>query len=246
MRATLRLYLEDPHRVEADATIVALREDLLAFDCSVFYPGGGGQPHDLGTVVFPGGASLEIRSVQADAHGVIWHGFAGPLPELAEGSLARLRLDAPRRNALTRYHTVLHVLNTIALRDYGAWITGAQIATGYARIDFKLEGLSAAMCADIERKVNAELDAKRRLKAYYIPAQEFEARKDLLRTLDAMPPVIDGRVRVVEIDGFDAQACGGTHVDHTGELGRFGIFRTENKGRINKRLYVRLDAVPAR
>lgn len=246
MQATLRLYLDNPHCAESDATIVAMREGLLAFDRSVFYPGGGGQPHDIGTVVFPGGASAGVGSVHADAHGVIWHGFAGALPEIAEGSQVRLRLDAVRRNALTRYHTVLHVLNTIALRDYGGWITGAQIATEYSRIDFKLEGLSTAMCVDIERKVNAVLDAKRRLKAYYIPAQEFETRKDLLRTLDAKPPVIDGRVRVVEIDGFDAQACGGTHVDNTGELGRFAIFRTENKGRINKRLYVRLDAVPAR
>ena len=84
-------------------------------------------------------------------------------------------------------------------------------------------------------------DARHAINARFISEAEFHARTDLLRTLEVKPPVVDGRVRIVEIEGFDAQACGGTHVHHTGEVGRFSIFRTENKGRINKRLYVRLD-----
>jgi len=136
---------------------------------------------------------------------------------------------------------VLHVLNTIALRDYDAWITGVQIGTDYSRIDFKIEGFSAALCAELESKVNAVLQAAHALKSYDVPEEEFRQRRDLLRTLDAQPPVHRGRVRVVEIEGFDAQACGGTHVHSTTEVGKFSIFRTENKGRINKRLYVRLD-----
>jgi len=89
--------------------------------------------------------------------------------------------------------------------------------------------------------VNAVLAGNHAVKAYDVSEDEFRARGDLLRTLDARPPVRDGRVRVVEIEGFDAQACGGTHVDTTSEVGRFAIVRTENKGKINKRLYVRLD-----
>ena len=140
-----------------------------------------------------------------------------------------------------RYHTVLHVLNTIALRDYGGWITGVQIAADYSRIDFKLEGFSAALCAELERKVNAVLEDGHAVTSYYLPEAEFRKRGDLLRTLEAKPPVSQGQVRVVEIQGFDAQACGGTHVSATSEVGRFSIFRTENKGKLNKRLYVRLD-----
>ena len=79
------------------------------------------------------------------------------------------------------------------------------------------------------------------MRAYYLPEAEFRKRTDLLRTLEAQPPASGGRVRVVEIQGFDAQACGGTHARSTAEVGRFSIFRTENKGKINKRLYVRLD-----
>ncbi len=140
-----------------------------------------------------------------------------------------------------RYHTVLHVLNTIALRDYQGWITGVQIGVEYSRIDFKLENFSAALCLELEKKVNEVLAGDHALKSYSIPEEEFRKRADLLRTLEVKPPFSHGQVRVVEIEGFDAQACGGTHVHSTAEVGRFSIFRTENKGRINKRLYVRLE-----
>jgi misacylated tRNA(Ala) deacylase len=116
-----------------------------------------------------------------------------------------------------------------------------QIGVEQSRIDFKLEGLSVALCAELERKVNAVLAGNHTVKAYDVSEDEFRSRDDLLRTLDARPPVHDGRVRVVEIEGFDAQACGGTHVATTSEVGRFAIVRAENKGKLNKRLYIRLD-----
>ena len=152
-----------------------------------------------------------------------------------------MQVDAARRTALARYHTVLHVLNTIAQRDYGAWMTGAQIGLDYSRIDFKWEGFTPAVCAEVEAKVNAELAADRRLVAYWLTEAEFASRPELLRTLEVRPPVHEGRVRVVAIEGFDAQACGGTHVHSTGELGRFSIVKTDNKGKINRRFYVKLQ-----
>jgi misacylated tRNA(Ala) deacylase len=97
------------------------------------------------------------------------------------------------------------------------------------------------VCLELERKVNAVLAGDHALRSYTIPEAEFRQRADLLRTLEVKPPVSHGQVRIVEIEGFDAQACGGTHVHSTAEVGRFSIFRTENKGRINKRLYVRLE-----
>jgi misacylated tRNA(Ala) deacylase len=239
--ATKRLYLEDDHCFEADANILAVQGDRVAFDRTCFYPGGGGQPPDEGSLRMRGGEVLEIVSAVADADEVIWHTAKSAPPPPIHGEPVRLIVDRARRLALTRYHTVLHVLNTIALRDYGGWITGVQIATEYSRIDFKLDGFSAALCTDLEQKVNAVLEGNHALKSYYIPEDEFRRREDLLRTLDARPPVSRGQVRVVEIEGFDAQACGGTHVSTTSEVGRFSILRTENKGKINKRLYVRVD-----
>jgi misacylated tRNA(Ala) deacylase len=242
MPATTRLYLDDAHGLEAPALIVAVAGDALACDRTCFYPGGGGQPPDAGTITPEGGETIEVVSVHAGADEVVWHvGRPAPSPALV-GRPARLAVDRARRLALTRYHTVLHVLNTVALRDYGGWITGVQIGVDYSRIDFKLDGLSAAMGAELEAKVNAVLAGNHALRAYTISEAEFRGRADLRRTLQAEPPVHDGRVRVVEIEGFDAQACGGTHVGTTGEVGRFSIVRTENKGRVNKRLYVRLAA----
>jgi misacylated tRNA(Ala) deacylase len=241
LSATIRLYLQEDHCFDADATAVAVREAAIAFDRTCFYPGGGGQPPDQGRIELKNGAAIEVTSVKADADDILWHVCATPPPPDIVGQTVRLVLDRERRLALARYHTVLHVLNTIALRDYGAWITGVQIGVDYSRIDFKWETFKAALCEELEAKVNAVLDANRPLKSYYITEDEFRRREDLLRTLEVKPPVVNGQVRVVEIEGFDAQACGGTHVPLTSNVGRFSIFRTENKGRINKRLYVRLD-----
>lgn len=239
--ATRRLYLQDSYCFESDATIAAVRENAVAFDQTCFYPGGGGQPPDEGSAKVGSEPELEIVSVQADSEEILWHIFKSPPPLDILGKPARLILNKERRMAFMRYHTVLHVLNTIALRNYGGWITGVQIGTDYSRIDFKLEGFSAAMCEEMEKKVNAVLDENHAIKPYYLSAEDFRKREDLLRTLEAKPPLSGGQVRVVEIQGFDAQACGGTHVRTTSEVGKFSIFRTENKGKINKRLYVRLD-----
>jgi misacylated tRNA(Ala) deacylase len=236
---TERLYLEDDHCFENTALVLAVEPDAIAFDRTCFHPGGGGQPPDQGTATIAG-ATVAITSIRADDAGVLWHVCAAPPPSGIVGAPAQLALDRDRRIAVARFHTVLHVLNTIALRDHGGWITGVQIGPEYSRIDFALDSLTPALCGELEAKVNAVLAGGHRLRAYYIGEAEFRRRDDLRRTLDARPPVVDGRVRVVAIEGFDAQACGGTHVATTAEVGRFSIVRTENKGRKNKRLYVRL------
>ena len=240
MLATRRLYWDDDHCLQAQATVVALQENSVAFDQTCFYPGGGGQPHDTGTISFADGSVHEIHSVNADAEGVIWHVSSSPLPQVS-GSMASLLVNQARRVALAKYHTVLHVLNTIALRDYKAWITGVQISEVYSRIDFKMENFSPEICKELEQKVSAVIQENHELKSFYLPEEEFRNRQDLLRTLQVQPPVINGKVRVVEIAGFDAQACGGTHLANTSEIGTFTIYKTENKGKINKRLYIRLS-----
>ena len=238
MKPTKRLYWDDDHRLTADGVVLEVRERSVALDQTCLYGGGGGQPPDHG-VLSVATAQVKVDGVNTDSDGVLWHSCESADPAWV-GQTAMLRVDQARRSALSRYHTVLHLVNTIALRDYGAWITGAQIDTEYARIDFKWEGFSPSLCSDIETKVNAEVAASRRIHAYSLSEEEFSARPKLLRTLAVRPPVIEGRVRVVEIDGFDAQACGGTHVETTVEIGKMSVERTENKGRINKRLYVRL------
>jgi Ser-tRNA(Ala) deacylase AlaX len=239
MDPTKRLYWSDEQRLESNAIVIGVHADGLALNQTCFYPGGGGQPADNGTITI-GDYSVAVLNVEASDKGCCGTMCAvAPQPGWL-GQIVHLRVEPVRRAAFSRYHTILHVLNTIALRDYGAWITGAQIGVDYSRIDFKWDGFSPAICGEVEQKVNTELVANRHITAYLLDVEQFSRRPDLLRTLEVKPPVIDGHVRVVEIEGFDAQACGGTHVSGTRELGRFSITRTENKGRINKRLYVRL------
>jgi misacylated tRNA(Ala) deacylase len=243
MAASERLYLQDSYCFEAEALVSAVRPDCLAFNRTCFYPGGGGQPADEGLARLESGQVLEIVSAHADGDEIIWHTCrTAPSPAIL-GQSVQLVLNKERRMALMRYHTVLHILNTITLRDYLGWITGVQIGVDYSRIDFKLENFSAAVCAELEQKVNAVIADDYPINSYIISEDEFRRRGDLLRTLEVKPPITHGQVRVVEIEGFDAQACGGTHVHSSSAAGKFSIFRMENKGRINKRLYVRLELV---
>jgi misacylated tRNA(Ala) deacylase len=242
---TARLYWHDDYCFETAARVSAVRGRALAFDQTCFYPGGGGQPPDTGRLRTASGVVLEIETVGAGTEEVLWHHTgATPAADLP-GQLVQLAVDRGRRLAHTRYHTALHVLNTLARREYDGWITGAQITADYARIDFKLERVSPALAGDLEAKVNAVLEEGRALSARFLPEAEFNQRPDLRRTLTAEVPVYHSQVRVVAIDGFDAQACGGTHVHSTAEVGRCAIFRIENKGRQNKRLYLRLAAPSA-
>jgi misacylated tRNA(Ala) deacylase len=236
---THRLYLDDQALVTHDAQVLAVEGNRLALDRSAFYPGGGGQPADRGWLTLSTGERLEVSDVEAEGD-LIWLCCAEPLPQGLQGAQVLVEVDAERRVALSRYHTALHILNTVVMRQFDGWITGAQVQTDYARIDFKLDRLTPELVAAVEHEANAVIAANHPIHARYLPLAEYEARPELRRTLDVAPPLRDGRVRIVEVEGFDAQACGGTHAAATGELGALAIFKTENKGRINKRMYVGL------
>src|SRR5215213_3264054 len=131
---TVRLYLQDDDCFETEAAIVAVNENLIAFDQTCFYPGGGGQPADEGIMKLSNGELIEIESARADSEDVIWHVCKTSPPADFVGETVHLLLNQERRLALMGYHTVLHVLNTITLRDYVGWITGVQINPEYSRI----------------------------------------------------------------------------------------------------------------
>ncbi|GJQ35296.1 MAG: serine-tRNA(Ala) deacylase AlaX [Anaerolineaceae bacterium] len=221
--------------------VIAIQDSRFVLDQTCFYPGGGGQPSDSGFAALPDGSRIEIASAFMDEEQVIWHVCKSEMDPGLVGQKIWVKINSERRLSLSRYHTVLHILNTIALRDYNGWITGVQIGEEYSRIDFNLETLSTELCAELEAKVNAVLQAGHPITSYWMSEDEYRNRPELLRTLNVKPPITDGHVRVVEIRGFDIQACGGTHVASTLDLGRFSIFRTENKGRKNKRLYIKLE-----
>jgi misacylated tRNA(Ala) deacylase len=219
---------------EFDTEVVACEDGWCRFAVMVFYPGGGGQPCDRGHLV-AGGDRVEIGSTREDERGeIVWHAVDRALDA---GTLVHGVLDWAHRHAVMRHHALLHIVNTIALRDFGALITGAQIGPERSRIDLKLEGFSREQLAGFEASVNEVIARDLPLHTTTIAEEEYRRRPELIRTLNVRPPVVDGRVRVVEIAGFDAQACGGTHVHSTGEIRPARLTRFDNKGKDNKRVY---------
>ena len=232
--STQRVYLHDDQCVTTIATVQAVVDGAFTVDQSPFFVGGGGQPCDTGTV-----AGVAISGVAVDGDDWVWH---QSVAAVEVGQQVELCVDAPRRAILSRYHTALHVLNTLAMTHYQAWITGAQMTTDYARIDFAMPWLDPVVLTDLELRMNETLAANHAVRTYTMPPDEFAQRPDLIRTLNVKPPVYQGVVRIVEIVGFDGQACGGTHVRYTHQVGACTIFKSENKGKQNKRLYVRFVA----
>jgi Ser-tRNA(Ala) deacylase AlaX len=229
---TERLYLADAYQSAFDAEVTASREGWCTLSRTAFYPGGGGQPADRGRLV-RAGEPLAVDLVREDEAGEVWHHVGR---DLSPGPV-RGELDWAFRHALMRAHALMHVVNTVARDLYGGVITGVQLGDDRSRIDFKLEGFTREEIPALEAGVNEVLARGLRVTSSTIPEAEFRRRPELVRTLDVAPPVLAGRVRVVEIVGFDAQACGGTHVHSTAEIGRARVVRFDNKGKENKRFY---------
>ncbi len=236
------LYQTDSYLREASARVVAVSQELggAALDRTVVYPGGGGQPHDLGWLETSGRAVPIVGMQRAGEN--LWHlldAAAGPLP--AVGSQVGLRLDWERRYRLMRTHTALHILCGLIFRDYGARVTGGNMEPGQARMDFEFERMQAELVREIEGKINAEVAAARSVRVQILPRAEAFQIPDLIRTKINLLPEGIAEVRTVEIVGLDLQADGGTHVASTAEVGPIRIVDYRSKGRINKRLVIALE-----
>jgi misacylated tRNA(Ala) deacylase len=234
------LYQRDAYLASFAATVTAVdaAAGTVALDRSAFYPGGGGQPADGGSLTRPvdgvswrvvaarkEGAAVRLRLEPADA-----------LP--APGETLRGDLDWPLRYRLMRTHTALHVLCGVVYRDYGALVTGGNMGPDKARMDFELDDLSPARVAEIERLANLEIAAARDVRVRFLPRAEAFRIPDLIRTKINLLPAGIAEVRTVEIVGLDLQADGGTHVANTREVGGIKVVGTRSKGKSNKRLEI--------
>jgi misacylated tRNA(Ala) deacylase len=234
------LYQTDSYLREFDATVVAVDAagGRVALDRTAFYPGGGGQPGDLGTQTFRAAETLKVCGVtQVKKEGeLVWHWLNGGLP--AEGQAVTGSIDWSRRYALMRTHTAMHILCGVVWRDYGASVTGGAMDPLQGRMDFEFATLRAELVGEIEAKCNAEIAAARDVRVKILPRDEAFQIPDLIRTkINLLPPGIL-EVRTVEIVGLDLQADGGTHVANTREVGRIRVADYKSKGAINKRIYV--------
>ncbi|HEU4572751.1 MAG TPA: alanyl-tRNA editing protein [Candidatus Limnocylindrales bacterium] len=213
---------------------------LVVLDRTAFYPGGGGQPADGGTILRTSdGRRWVVRSARRDGADIVHELEPGSEPP-AVGDVVTAELDWARRYELMRTHTALHALCGVVWRDYGAQVTGGNMEPGAGRMDFEFERMSGDLVGEIEAKVNDELARGRDVRVNVLPRDQAFAIPDLIRTkVNLLPPGIE-EVRTIEIVGLDLQADGGTHVANTREVGAIRVTGYESKGRINKRIRISL------
>jgi misacylated tRNA(Ala) deacylase len=235
---TKALYHEDAYIKSFEARIEQVGELGIVLDQSAFYPGGGGQPSDRGIFKLATG-DLAISKVRR-SEGFVWHQFEGEAPEVSEG--VEGVLDWERRYQLMRVHTAMHILCGVIWRDYGASVTGGNMEPLRGRMDFEFETMQKELVHEIEHKINMEVAEERDVRTARLPRDEAFRIPDLIRTKINLLPEAIQEVRIVEIEGLDLQADGGTHVANTGEVGRISIVDYKSKGAINKRLVVELEA----
>jgi len=230
------LYQTDSYLREFQAVVIAVNADAgyVSLDRTAFYPGGGGQPNDLGRL-----GPWKITKVKKQG-ATVRHWLAGEeLPVVDD--LLYGEIDWERRYALMRTHTAMHILCGVVWRDYAAQVTGGNMDPGKGRMDFEFANLRKELVSEIETKCNAEVTSARDVRVVILPREEAFRIPDLIRTkINLLPPSIQ-EVRTVELVGLDLQADGGTHVKNTSEVGRIKIVNYKSKGAFNKRIYIEIE-----
>jgi misacylated tRNA(Ala) deacylase len=232
------LYQVDAYCRRFPARVVASEGEAVQLDRFGFYPGGGGQPHDCGTLS-DGARTWSVTGARSGADGV-WYQLDGEAPPV--GAELDCELDWERRHALMRTHTALHILCAVVWRDHGAKVTGASMEPLRGRMDFEFEHLSGELVRELEAKVNVEVAAARPTRVDFLARADADRDPDLIRNKVSLLPPSIAVVRVVGIEGLDLQADGGTHVADTSEVGAVALPSYKSKGRINKRVELTLAA----
>ena len=231
----MELYIEKPYNKEFEAQVLEVNQDkFIVLDKSLFYPNSGGQPYDTGyflkdnkrfNVVYVGKFSGKV-SHEIDKLG------------LKVGDKIKGFIDWDRRYKLMRYHTAAHILSGLLFKEVNANITGNQLSLDKTRIDFSLDNFDRDLLKSFETKFNEIVDKAYEVKSEIISREEAEQMPELVKLAKGLPPEVK-EIRVVNIEGFDKQACGGTHVKNVKEVGHIELIDLENKGKNNRRIYFR-------
>ncbi len=235
---TEELFREDSYLKSCEATVVAVGEEGIVLDRTIFYPTGGGQPGDSGTLSTADGRSVTVSDTRKGKvlDGIV-HVVGDDAPALAVGDSVTATIDWDRRYRLMRVHTAMHILCSMV--DGG--VTGGQVGDGKGRLDFNLSPENVPEKEALGAKLNDVVSADHPVAIGWITDDELTANPDLVRTMSVMPPMGAGKVRMIRIgDDVDYQPCGGTHVRSTGEIGRLQVGKIENKGKQNRRINIAL------
>ncbi|MEQ8250760.1 MAG: alanyl-tRNA editing protein [Oceanibaculum nanhaiense] len=237
---TEELFRADSYLKQCEATVVSAGPEGILLDRTIFYPTGGGQPGDSGTLTLADGRSIRISDTRKGETGILHipenPEAAGTLsPGLSPGDTVTAILDWERRHRHMRMHTALHLMCASVAGD----VTGGQVTAEKGRLDFDLPEVTFTK-EELAEKLNALIAADHPVTARWITDAEMAAQPDLVRTLSVKPPMGAGTVRLISVgaDAVDLQPCGGTHVARTGEIGPLTVAKIENKGRQNRRITI--------
>jgi len=236
---TEKIYSTRAYERSMIAAVLAADGDdgRLLLDRTVFYPGGGGQPHDVGSL-WLGDDELPVERVTQDGDGV-WHWVSGGLP--AVGTSVRGDLDWARRYDLMRTHTAMHALCGVVWNRFQAPVTGGNMEAGVGRLDFDLPNWDPDLRSAIEEELNLEIARALPIEVRFVPRSEADDDPALIRTKANLLPASLTTLRVIDIVGLDRQADGGTHVGDTTEVGRVAITKVESKGKGFRRIRIAVD-----
>jgi misacylated tRNA(Ala) deacylase len=220
------VFRDDPYLAACEARVIAIRDGAVELDRTIFYPMGGGQPGDTGRI----GGFRVLDTHKGEAPDSVLH-LMEPGFDLQKDSFVRIAIDWDRRLRHMRFHTALHLLGAVVK----APVSGGRMAADKAHLDFDIE-MERLHKEAIEADINALVAAGHETRPHWITDAELDARPELVKTMSVAPPRGAGRVRLLEIPGVDLQACGGTHVRNTSEIGTITVMKIRSEGKRNKRV----------
>jgi len=230
------LFRADAYLKTASARVLAVHERGIELDRTIFYPMGGGQAGDAGVLLRAGGERIEVVDARkGESIDSVLHIAAPAMPRPEQGETLTLEIDWPRRYALMRLHTALHVMSCVVV----APVTGGNISPDKARLDFDID-MSLLDARRIEQETNSLIARGVETETVWISDEELDARPELVKTMSVQPPRGAGRVRLLRIPGIDLQPCGGTHVHNIAEIGGIRVLKIRSEGRHNKRVEIAL------
>ena len=228
---TIELFREDSYLKSCQATVTGVVDNSVILDRTVFYPNGGGQPGDIGTLTRSNGDKIEIVDTRKSEQGILHVTADGStLPSVEE--IVNADIDWDRRYRLMRMHTCMHLLCSVIPLG----VTGGSIRDGSARLDF--DAPDPLDKTEVTTKLNELIESNHPVEIRWITDEELENQPDLVRTMSVQPPKGSGRVRLVNVKDVDLQPCGGTHLKSTGEIGKVLVKKIEKKGKHNRRINV--------
>ncbi len=232
---TEALYLHDAYLRRFEATVTAVTPGGILLDRTAFYPQGGGQPADSGQLTPAGGTAVRVAEARKTPEGIL-HVIGDP-SGWTVGQPVVGEIDWDRRLSHMRHHTALHLLSGVVFRRVGSGITGSQIYDDRARMDLSVPDFDRSVADSFISGVNDVVREARPVTVRFLPREEAMKDPTLVRVAQELLPDV-AVLRLIDIEGFDVQADGGTHVGNTREVGTVRLEKIENKGARNKRLYV--------